>query len=375
MPIDADDSPARSVLVGILATSGGDHDLSLRLHRFRVAGSGRVLGRSCGALETLGDGYYRPKTPSSHIRAASAVGSSDGRHLSLCFFSREADFSDPKVSKVAPPIPLQLQMDLGAADDKGITVSRLPALPPEVGPLMPTCPISAAGDLWAPYLTGVYGPSSLVMQRFDKDAAKWVEVDTIALKLAPMDGDMLSDGIPVLQGYVVIGDTILLSLWPFHLFYAFNCSTCAWAVVATSKKYGLWMYYAPIRERGVYVEEDDTIYFLCDACVYAYKLRKDQDGYQMAPHTRVGRVCPFSYEGYGFLSYLGGGVMCSVWIGVKLPCNCDATHVLITTFRVKGDGSEHFVPKGVKVLHSTCRRLDMAPTKSLESYLEFSFLQ
>ncbi|CAD6204427.1 unnamed protein product [Miscanthus lutarioriparius] len=346
MPTDADDSPARSVLVGIMATSGGDR--SLRLHRFGVAGSGSVIGRSGGALETLGDGYYRPKTPTSHIRAAS--GSSDGRPLSLCIFSREADFSDPKVSKVAPPIPLQLQMDLGAADDKGITVSRLPGLPPEVGPLMPTCPSSAAGELWAPYLTGVYGQSSLVMQRFDKDAAKWV------------------------KGYVVIGDTILLSLWPFHLFYTFNCSTCAWAAVATSKKDGMWMY-APIRERGVYVEEDDTIYFFCDAVVYAYKLRKDQDRYQMAPPTTIGRVCPFSHEGYGFLSYLGGRVMCSVWIGVKLPCNCDAKHVLITTFRVKGDGSEHFVPKGVKVLHSTCHRLDMAPSKSLESYLEFSFLQ
>ncbi|CAM0147706.1 unnamed protein product [Urochloa decumbens] len=370
MPTDADDSPARSVLVGIVATSGADR--SLRLHRFRVAGSGRVIGRSCGALETLGDGYYRPKTPTSHIRAATAVGSSDGRHLSLCFFSREADFSDPKVSKVAPPIPLELQMDLGAADDKGITVSRLPDLPQEVGPLMPTCPISAAGDLWAPYLTGVYGPSSLVMQRFDKDAAEWVKVGTLALKRPQMSADLLRDTVPVLQGHVVIGDTILLSLYPFHLFYTFNCSTKVWAVVATSKKDGM---FAPIRERGVYVEEDDTIYFLCDAVVYAYKLRNDKDRYQMAPPTKVGRVCPFSHEGYGFLSYLGGRVMCSVWISVKLPCNCDAKHVLITTFRVKGDDSEHFVPKGVKVLHSTCRRLDMAPSKSLESYLEFSFLQ
>jgi len=49
--------------------------------------------------------------------------------------------------------------------------------------------------------------------------------------------------------------------------------------------------------------------------------------------------------------------------------------VLITTFRVKGDDREHFVPKGVKVLHSTIRRLDMMPNKSLESYPEFSFLQ
>ncbi|RLN11736.1 hypothetical protein C2845_PM09G12160 [Panicum miliaceum] len=237
---------------------------------------------------------------------------------------------------------------------------------------MPTCPISAAGDLWAPYLTEGYGPSILVMQRFDKDAAKWVKVNTVVLKLPPLGPDMLSDTIPVLQGHVVVGNTILLSLWPFNLFYSFNCSTRAWAAVATARED--WMY-IPICERGVYVEEDDTIYFLCKTVVYAYKLCKDQDRYQMAPPTRVGRVSPFTHEGYGFLSYLGGGIICSVWIGMKLPCNCDAKHVLITTFRVKGDDCEHFVRKGVKVLHSTIRRLDMEPSKSLESYPEFSFLQ
>ena len=111
---------------------------------------------------------------------------------------------------------------------------------------MPTCPISAAGDLWAPYLTEVYGPSSLAMQRFDKDAGKWVAVGTVVLKLPPPGPDMLSDTIPALQGHVVVGNTILLSLWPFNLFYAFNCSTRAWAVVATARED--WMY-VPIWER------------------------------------------------------------------------------------------------------------------------------
>lgn len=360
-----------------MATSEGER--SLRLHRFRVARSGRVLlGRSSGgALETLGHGYYKAKTPTSHIRAATAVQSPDRRFLSLCFFSREADFSDPKVSKIAPPVTLQLQMDLAVDEDKGgIAVSRLPDLPPEVGPLMPTCVISAAGELWAPYLAGVYGASSLVMLRLDKDADKWVEVGTFMLKFPPLGADMLSDTIAALQGYVVVGDTILLSFWPFNLFSVFNCSTRAWAEVATDKeewRSALIRGYAPIRERGVYVKEHDMIYFLCGSVVYAYKLCKDQNQYQMAPPTRVGRVCPFSHEGYGFLSYIGGGVMCSVWTGMKLPCNNDAKHVLITTFRVKGD--EHFVPKGVKVLHSTCCWLDMALSKPLESYPEFSFLQ
>ncbi|KAF8665015.1 hypothetical protein HU200_054339 [Digitaria exilis] len=90
---------------------------------------------------------------------------------------------------------------------------------------MPTCAISAAGELWAPYLTEVYGASSLVMLRLDKDAAKWVEVVTFMLKFPSLGADMQSDTIAALQGYVVIGDTSLLSLWPFNLFYVFNCST------------------------------------------------------------------------------------------------------------------------------------------------------
>lgn len=65
--------------------------------------------------------------------------------------------------------------------------------------------------------------------------------------------------------------------------------------------------------------------------------------------------------------------MCAVWIGVKLPCNCDTTHVLVTTFRVKGDKLERFVPKSIEVLHSTSLRLDMSPSKPIQ--LEFSFLQ
>jgi len=39
----------------------------------------------------------------------------------------------------------------------------------------------------------------------------------------------------------------------------------------------------------------------------------------MAPPTIVGRVYPFTHKGHGFLSYLGGGVVCFVWNGLKLP--------------------------------------------------------
>ncbi|KAK3128963.1 hypothetical protein QOZ80_6BG0469090 [Eleusine coracana subsp. coracana] len=300
-PADAIDSPAWSVVMGVTSMSDGDR--LLRLHRFRVAHSGLIFGRSCDSLEILGDDYYKATNISSNILVATATPSPDGRSLSLCLFSFEFDYTD--VNKIGPPLPLQLDMDLvedAGNSGRGVTVScsRLPDLPTKVG-LMPTCPISAAGELWAPYLTGFHGPSQFVMQR-------------------------------LLQEY---------------------------------------------QPRGVYVKEDDTIYFLYGGIVYAYRLCMAEGKYSMAVPTIVDRVCPFPKEGRGFLAHLSGRVMCSVWIGLKISCNCDAKHVLITTFRVKGarDDSEFFVPKGIEVLHCSSRMLNMSPSKSLGSYLEFSFLQ
>jgi hypothetical protein len=158
----------------------------------------------------------------------------------------------------------------------------------------------------------------------------------------------------VLDGYAVVGCTILLSLLPSlkpdHLFFAFDCSTCTLSAVATE---AFKTRYTPIHGRGVYVEEDDTIYFLSGSFVCAYKLCHHQGQYQMALPTKVDRLCPFGEEGYGFLAYLGGRVMCAVWISVSLHCQCDALHVVITTFRVEGNSGinrDAFVPKGVQIL-------------------------
>ncbi|KAK3128962.1 hypothetical protein QOZ80_6BG0469070 [Eleusine coracana subsp. coracana] len=358
-----------------------DGDRSLRIHRFRVARSGLVHGRSNDALETLGDGEYgKAKNVSSNILAATATRSPDDRFLSMCFFSFEFDYND--VNKVDPPVPLQLDMDLVVGDEsersnKGIAMSRLPDLPAKVG-LMPTCPISAAGELWAPYLTSFHGPSKFVMQRLDKDAGRWVEVAAVDVPLPPQSTSFREDSIPVIQGFAVVGHTILLSLYPYHLFFTFDCFT-SWAPVVTNnnEKHN----YMPIRKRGVYVEEDDIIYCLCGGCVvYAYKLICiDKTGqYRMAAPTIVDRVYPTHNEGSGFLAHLGGRVMCFVWIGLRLRCSCDDTkHVLVTTFRIKGDDDRgRFIPKGVEVLHSTCRRLlGILPRKTCGCYYEFSFLQ
>ncbi|CAN6170270.1 unnamed protein product [Urochloa humidicola] len=360
-----------SVVVGVV--SKFDDDSSLRLHRFRVARSGRVLGQSDDALEILVDDVaYKPKNTWSRIRAAGATRSPDGRTLSLCLFSRELHLLDLK--KAESPRPVELLMDLGAADDSGprVTVSTLPRLP--LGPLKPILPINAAGagDLWAPYLTELDGPSCLVMQRFDKDAGHWVEV---------ADLDLPQSDNPGFLGFAVVGCTILLSLTS-HLFFSFNCSTLVLKPVYIDET--RWGHYVPMQKRCVFVEEDDTIYFLYDGSVYACNLFQMDQHHYMPPPVMVDRVYPFlPKEGTGFLAHLGGRIMCYVWIGEKLECNCDTKHVLITTFRIIGDDHcdrEHghfpgrcFVPSGIEVLHSTCRRL--SKPNGRYSFSEFSILQ
>jgi hypothetical protein len=192
IPDDTVRSPAFSVVVGVISKFGGDS--WLRLHRFRVAKSGRILGRSGDTLEIWADDVdCKPKNTWSHIRASNATRSPDGRSLSLCLFSRDLDLSD-LLKKAECPRPLQLHMNLAAAaeDDTRIAVSPLPGL--TLGPLMPTCPISAAGELWATYLTKLDGPTSLVMQRLDKDAGRWVEIDrppplASRERRSPLEGD------------------------------------------------------------------------------------------------------------------------------------------------------------------------------------------
>ncbi|CAL5052363.1 unnamed protein product [Urochloa decumbens] len=373
IPDDAVDSPALSVLVGVV--SKFDIDSSLRLHRFRVAQSGRVLGRSGDALEILVDGVdIKPKNTWPRIHAAAATRSPDGRSLSLCCFSRELDLLD--LDKVEPPRVFELHMDLGGAAN-GIRTALSPLPDLTLGPHTPTFPISAAGELWAPYLTDLLGPSRLVMQRLDKDAGRWVEVADLHLPHGRKGANWSKDN-PVFQGYALVGHTILLSLYPFNHFFTFDCSTLTWASVITTETE--WRRYVPIQNRAVYVETDDTIYFLCAGSVYAYKLcQVDQHRHRMEPPIRVDHVCPFHRKGNGFLTHIGGRVMCFVWIGEKLRCNCDIKHVLITTFRVLKDDSEKFpavfVPNGIEVLHSTCRRMGMWPSKLDGSFFEFITLQ
>ncbi|KAL6657906.1 hypothetical protein ACP70R_005686 [Stipagrostis hirtigluma subsp. patula] len=366
VPPAAVDRAAWSLLIDFASTSTGRSQL--RLSRFRVAPSGRILGRSDDALEILDGGFgYEAKSVSALVMSAGAMTPipDDGHSLSLGLFFRIPG------REPASPLAVELHLDLAAGGR--ITASPLPEL--QQGPLLPTRPISAAGHLWAPYF-------ARQNDQCPGFTLPWVEVAAVDSPHWKQESYRC-----IIHGYAVVGDTILLSTHPSHLFFVFHCSTCAFAEVITSetKKF----YYFPILVRGLYVEQDDTIYFLRDSVVFAYKLCRDdqnQNEYRMAPPTTVDCVCPFGDEGCAFLTHLGGRVLCYVWISSpfsrrrsKLLCNCDTSHVLITTFRVKGvksdNGSKPFVPKGVQVLHSTCRRLNISSDCRfcfLQEYEEFS---
>jgi hypothetical protein len=132
--------------------------------------------------------------------------------------------------------------------------------------------------------------------------------------------------------------------------------------------------YLPILGRGIYMEQLDAVYTLYDNTIYAYKLTYDEDGQgkrllKLDPPIKIDYVCPFIPEkGYGFLARLGC-LMCSVWISLawRNPCPCHHLHAIVTTFHLRD-----LAEGGIKVLHSTYRRIDMVPNPRDQ---KFCFLQ
>ncbi|XP_047056668.1 uncharacterized protein LOC124662933 [Lolium rigidum] len=425
IPAGADDRPAWSLLVGFRADSG------LRLHRFRVAPSGRILGRSNDALEIF---HHFDNDCAAPTWGANATLSPDGRSLCIFCSKRLVDAESKVVS--APVLELQLQ------DDKK-TITQLPTV--LLGRLMDCSPVTAGGDIWAPYFHLIpHSPCRLVMQRLDRGDGRWVVAGTIEFPYE-MENPMKWGG-SIFQGHAVIHDTILVSLRPAHLLFSFSCSTCTWTAITTitnrtttskNPSFGTRSEntstskdttrldtavsssapinpspgsssknisrdnttssintssgsttlsggttrvgkYVPIRDRGVYVEEDDAIYFLQKSTIYAYKLHGRGQGQQplveLKPPTKIDSVCPFYPDGFGLLTHLGGRVMCSVWISVARDCSCDKYHVIISTFQVKYGSAG--IANGIEILHSTCRQLDMFPCKpTVLPVHEFCFLQ
>lgn len=342
-------------------------DSLLGLHRFRVARSGRILGRSDDALDTLCT--VETTKGCSGIASATASLTPDGR--SLCLFSEHLD--PGKYS--ATPRAQQLRLAHEAT-----TMSELPRLP--LDPSMHCRPVSAAGHLWAPYVYLEYvGKCVLGMQRFHKDADRWEQAgDTFPFPYKSEMGKLWNGDF--FQGCAVLpDDTILVSLRPAQgVFLTFNCSDCTWTEVSTAEY--TQTAYIPILGPGVYIQGDDetdddgAVYFLRDNRVYAYKLRYYQDQedqrrkLKLEPPTIIDSVCPFYEEGNGFLTHLGGRLMCSVWISVEPPCSCDHLHAIISTFRVRPTSAQQ---KGIDILHSTCRLLDVLSVGPPSH--EFCFLQ
>ncbi|XP_052169740.1 uncharacterized protein LOC127786382 isoform X2 [Oryza glaberrima] len=377
-----DDRPLWSVLVGLAAPDVPGHNL--RLHRFRVAASGRVLGDSDGLLERFLD--IAPRDDAAEVFAnASADLSSrgDGRLLhiickSLRLRTTDGDgeygyiLDDLHLGRKYTPLAINLA-------DKTLTPlgGDLPVVPGEHWPIL------AGGDDWALYVERPFddylqlrGTTILRMQRLDAVRQRWV---LAAEHEFPFKQKIRFSG-GVLQGYVSIGNKILVScLGP--VFFVFDCSDCTWAPVSLS---GEINNYIPLWYSASYVEDDDTIYFIRFGTLIAYKYSPEKPS--LSPPMKVATLFPFKEgEGFGCLVHLVGRVMCAVWFGHRLPCACTTGHLLITTFIVDGDRDSAgcFTPKGVQILHSTCRRVGISESHVGVSEVspkykilgEFGFLQ
>jgi hypothetical protein len=353
----ADHRPAWSLLVGVT-----DGDSSLQLSRLSVARSGRILGRSDDVLEVFHN-IVPAKPPSSSFAAAVAPLPPDGR--SLCLLHSNI---------FEQPIALQLALH-PKADTKE---SPLPNFEQET--TSHSMPISADGHIWV--LSATYDTNSLsVVMRClvpEPDGGKRWE-----LVGAPFTSPIINYSFPpwsgyFLQGYAVLPDTnlILVSFQMYGLFLTYAPDSGRWTQVLTDTDETRLEGYLPIVGRGIYVKQDSAVYVLRDSLIYAYKLtyQKDDQGTQQLKldlPVEIDWICPFlDDEGYGFLTRLAGCLMCSVWISLARhdPCPCDNLHAIITTF-YPHDPDEG----GIRVLHSTYRRIDMVPDP--RTYQKFCLLQ
>ncbi|CAL4923548.1 unnamed protein product [Urochloa decumbens] len=293
----ADDRPPWSVLVGCTSIMEPFHNL--RLHLFRVATSGRVLGRTDDTLQPL-LAVSPDDEENNFVSHATAALGPDGRRLyGVCTHlpgvgGALANGPPPAAADAALQFPhraFAVDLDAGSLS----VSSSLPPLPFSDGSYLI---VSARGELWAPSVedagTGDYG-IRLVVRRLEHAAA-------------------YGDG-----------------------------EDARW-------------------EEAVSPEE----------------------GKLLAPPVEVQILWPYYEEGYGSLVHLAGRMMCAVWINMDLPCGCAERHALIKTFLAEGgrnddgEGGSSFVPSGVRVLHSTCRRVGMLRSSAVpryESFDYFCFLQ
>ncbi|KAL6642772.1 hypothetical protein ACP70R_020953 [Stipagrostis hirtigluma subsp. patula] len=378
-----DDRPMWSVLVGCTSIKVPRHNL--RVHRFHVAASGRVIGRNDDTLEPLLTVSPEDKA-NAYVSDAKAAPAPDGRRLyAVCTSSPGVDGAISEhglppghgARRLRPPFRT-FAMDPGT---RGL--SPLPPLPFSQGAYDA---VSAQGKLWAPSVDDVGATCCtlrLVMHRLDHDPRHhWVEAASVDITHQPLVNAHLSGSH--LQGYAVIGDRFILLSLVDSTFFCFDCDTSTLTPVTTVGKFSAC---APISGQAFHFGGDDVddgmIYFVRFAKLYAYRF-SPKEGKLYAPPMDVERLWPYYEEGYGRVVHLAGRMLCAVWISMNEPCGCAERHALITTFLVKGahdddDGDgRSFVPTGVEVLHSTCRRVGMLRSRAVprcDSFDYYCFLQ
>ncbi|XP_034579713.1 uncharacterized protein [Setaria viridis] len=361
----AEGSPLWSVLVGCSSSDHPSH--GLRIHYFRVTGSGRVIGHNNDLLELFCGVSPIDDRHTMFPVARAAIAPAD-RHLYIICKHRPAAGSSSTSGqqaheKVFPP----KAFSLNTADK---SLSTLPPLPFTRGSWEA---ISACGKLWVPVVLakrGSYGEAwSLIVYKLIGDC--WSEVNSVEFPYK----HSLERGYSgtLLQGYVVLHTNILLS-FSNSSFFLFKCTSGDLSRVDTNGT----SQYIPITGKAVYVKLHDMIYFIRGTKLFAYKYPPKWDKLLAAP-IEIGNIWPYDKEGYGFVEHVGGRMLCAVWINMHQLCGCATRHALITTFRVTGVTDEFgcFVPNGVDILHSTCRQIDMLKSNASGDtcYDTFCFLQ
>lgn len=356
IPAGADDRPRWSVVVGLTAVDVPRHNL--RLHRFRVAASGRILGGSDDVLETFR--HVAPDDVAAEaFSTASADLSNDGghqMHLICRAVPLNADGRWTCNKTNLNKCYRSFSMDLGGGGGGGGAVTPLGDLPTVLVPGGHFA-IQAGGENWVLSVERPYpwlderSTTRLLMRR--QEGQRWV--------LAGEPHEFLHTGFErseslygsIFQVRAVIGnDKILVSLAD-AAFFVFDCTHCVWTPLSLTHKK---LNYIPLSNRSVYVEDHNAVYFLRFDTLFAYKFSPGKN--TIEPPIRLDVMCPFGTNGYGSLVHLAGQVMCVVWISTRSICTCTTQHVMITTLIINGDCiNGGFVPKDVGVLHSTCRSL------------------
>ncbi|CAL5087711.1 unnamed protein product [Urochloa decumbens] len=358
--------PLWSVLVGCTSADHPSHNL--RIHQFRVTGTGRVIGHNNDHLELFCG--VSPIDDNKHTVfpvARAATVAADGNLYIICEHMPAIGSSGQQQAdeeKVFHPKAFSLN-----TADKDL--STLPPLPFTRGSWEA---ISACGKLWVPLVlvkTGSYrGTWRLIVYELNGDC--WLETNSVEFPYKPS----LERGYRgvSLQGYVVLDSRFILLSCSDSIFFLFECASGELSRVVTDGR----RQYIPITGKAVHVKRDEMIYFIRGTQLFAYK-NLPKSGEPLATPIEIATIWPYDKEGCGSMVHLGGRMLCAVWINMRQSCGCATRHALITTLRVTGiaDESGCFVPNGVHVLHSTCRQIDMLRCNApgYTYYDTFCFLQ